>query len=506
MPSRGTAFGVGFLVVTFGAAAEPHRVRAEHDLLSYGVVETTKATERVRVVHDLPFKTVADRVLGMDVSYPPDVPTRTHRPAVVFVNGVGDRPGAAKLRTWGQYTSWPRLLAASGLIAVTFDARGEEANLEDVRDAFAYVRAHAAELSIDASRIGAWACSANVRSALALLTAADAPKLQVAVLYYGAGEVAAVPAEPPVLLVRAGRDRPAMNEQIDRLAAQAVAANAPWTVINLPGAHHGFDVLDDNDESRVAIRRTIAFLTDRLDPQPSLARAATPAREALVHFFAGEWAEAETLYTSYVASHPDDADALVLLGNAQVELKKYDAASPNLRRAIELDPSIGEAWAMLGRIAVEEKNYMQATDLLTKAIERMPDDAESHRQLGKARLAQGDPSQAVAVLERAVELAPGNGWAWNDLAHAYLAAKRPGEAASSFERVLVYAPTNPVLLYNTACAYALSGNADKAIEMLDRSIQGGFRDRGGMSADPDLASVRSDPRFAGLLARITNPG
>lgn len=501
------AAGVWFLLMCAiparGQTAPEHRVRPEHDLNSYGVVETIPGMDRVRVVPEVTYKTVDGRALQMDIYYPPGPAKPADvRPAVVFVNGVGDPPNFAKLRTWGQYTSWPRLIAASGLVAVTFDARGAEQNAEDVRDAFAYVHANGKTLGIDPSRIGAWACSANVRAALNRIMQAGEPVVKAAAIYYGAGEVPAIRNDLPVLLVRAGHDRPQQNEQIDRLSAQVLAANAPWTLINLPAAHHAFDVLDDTDESRVAIRKTVAFLRDRLDPPPAPSRPPSEALQALAHFFAGEWPEAEAAYARYVEGHPGDADALVRLGTAQVELRKADDAAANLKKAIAIDPDIGDAWVMLGRIEADRKNYAAANDALTKAISLMPDNPEAHFQLGKARLAQQDVLGAITSLERAVELAPGNGWAWNSLAHAYLAAKQPAKAAAGFEHVLPYAPSNPTLLYNAACAYSLAGDAAKAIDLLDRAVTSGYKDKAGLLADPDLAPVRGDPRFAEIVRRL----
>lgn len=486
----------------WGQAETGHRVRPEHDLNSYGVVETVPGMDRVRVVRDVAYKTVTGQVLQMDVYSPPDQASQDElRPAVVFVNGVGDGPGGPKLRTWGQYTSWPRLIAASGLVAVTFDSRSGDANAGDVRDAFAYVRVNAKTLGIDAARIGAWACSANVRAALDRIMQ-PGESVVAAVIYYGAGEVAVPRTDVPVLLVRAGRDRPQQNEQIDRLSSQVLAANAPWTVVNLPKAHHAFDVLDDNDDSRIAIRKTIAFLKDRLVPQPAPSHPPSEALKALAHVFAGEWAEAEAAYARYVVRHPDDADALVRLGTAEVELKKPDEAAANLKKAIALDPSIGEAWVLLGRLEADRKDYAAAVGSLTTAIALMSDNPEAHFQLGKVQLAQNQLPAAIASLERSAQLSPGNGWAWNSLAYAYLAAKQPAKAADSFEHVLVYAPTNPTLLYNAACAYSLAGDAGKAIALLDRAITAGYEDKAGMLADPDLAAARSDPRFVEIAKKL----
>jgi Flp pilus assembly protein TadD/dienelactone hydrolase len=506
-PIIAARLSLGFLMMCAnparGQAATAQQARPEHDLNSYGVVETVAGMDRVRVVRDVAYKTVAGQVLQMDVYYPPGPETQVQPlPAVVFVNGVGDRPGGAKLRTWGQYTSWPRLIAASGMVAVTFDSRPGDENAEDVHDALAYVHAKGTTLGIDASRIGAWACSANVRAALTRIMQPGEPVVRTAVIYYGAGDVTEPRADLPVLLVRAGRDRPQQNEQIDRLSAQALAANAPWTVVNLPNAHHAFDVLDDTDESRIAIRKTVAFLGDRLQPQPPPSRPPSEALEALAHFFTGEWPEAEVAYARYVDRHPDDAIALVRLGTAQVELKKTDEAAASLKKATALDPGNGDAWVMLGRIETDRKDYVAARDALTKAIGLMPDNPEAHFQLGKAQLAQQEVPAAIASLERAVQLNPGNGWAWNSLAYAYLAAREPVKAAGSFERVLAFAPKNPGLLYNTACAYALAGDSAKAVELLDRAVTEGYKDKAGMMADPDLAAVRNHPRFAEIVKRL----
>jgi Flp pilus assembly protein TadD len=330
---------------------------------------------------------------------------------------------------------------------------------------------------------------------MTLLMHPDPLPVRAAVAFYGNGEFTEVRRDLPVLVVRAGKDWPQMNERIDRMAAQAVAANAPWTVLNVAGGHHAFDVLDDTEESRQAIRATLAFLATQLQPSPTASRQPEAARVGMAHYFAREWPEAEAAYKRYVVEHPDDADALTFLATAQMEQHKQDEAAANVKKALALDPSIADAWALAGRIENDKKNYPAALQNLEKAVALMPEDGNVHHQIGKARLAQREIPAAVTSLQRAVELTPMNGWAWNDLAHAYLAAKEPAKAAATFEKVIPFAPQHPGLLYNTACAYALSGDAAKALDLLDRAVASGFKDKAGMMADPDLASVRSDPRF-----------
>ncbi len=43
-------------------------------------------------------------------------------PVVIFLNGAG-RPD---LKDWGQYTSWPRLVAARGMAAISYETAGND--------------------------------------------------------------------------------------------------------------------------------------------------------------------------------------------------------------------------------------------------------------------------------------------------------------------------------------------------------------------------------------------
>ena len=69
---------------------------------------------------------------------------------------------------------------------------------------------------------------------------------------------------PPLLVVRAGRDRLALNRTIEEFVTAAEARRLPIELVDHPDGHHAFDVLDDTDASRDAIRRILAFLREHL--------------------------------------------------------------------------------------------------------------------------------------------------------------------------------------------------------------------------------------------------
>jgi tetratricopeptide (TPR) repeat protein len=71
-------------------------------------------------------------------------------------------------------------------------------------------------------------------------------------------------------------------------------------------------------------------------------------------------------------------------------------------------------------------------------------------------------------------------------------------SAEGFSRVALIAPD----FYNAACAYALAGKPSEAFAMLDQAIEKGYRDAAHAKRDPDLATLRTDPRWKPLIERM----
>ena len=83
-----------------------------------------------------------------------------------------------------------------------------------------------------------------------------------------------------------------------------------------------------------------------------------------------------------------------------------------------------------------------------------------------------------------------------------LAAKGEYSRALQVDRRLVrLLPERSIPWYNLACSYAVLGMIDPAISALQRALELGYRHIDHLRRDPDLKSVRRDPRFARLLRR-----
>ncbi|MFY9571250.1 MAG: alpha/beta hydrolase, partial [Blastocatellia bacterium] len=272
-------------------AADRPRTLAE--IVAMPVVYSVPGMDRVTVKKDLSYKRSDDPNLKMDVYLPPGLPLKERRPAVLFIHG-----GAAsqlRAKDWGIYVSYGKLMAASGLAAVTFTHRlGYPKTLitegaSDVSDAIAYVRANADSLQIDRDRLCLAAFSAGgpmlsiamrdkpeyVRCIAAVYAFLDIQQSEIhrqhetpetikrfSPITYIDGETSRL---PPIFVALGGRDAIAtMNDSIDRFVHEAIAKNAAIEFMNHPNGVHGFDSQNDDDRSREIIRRMIDFMKTHL--------------------------------------------------------------------------------------------------------------------------------------------------------------------------------------------------------------------------------------------------
>lgn len=84
-----------------------------------------------------------------------------------------------------------------------------------------------------------------------------------------------------------------------------------------------------------------------------------------------------------------------------------------------------------------------------------------------------------------------------------LAAKgQSGRALQVDRRLVRLLPDQAIPWYNLACSYAVLGMTDPAIAALQRALELGYRHFDHLRRDPDLKSLRHDPRLTRLLRRF----
>jgi Tetratricopeptide repeat len=107
--------------------------------------------------------------------------------------------------------------------------------------------------------------------------------------------------------------------------------------------------------------------------------------------------------------------------------------------------------------------------------------------------------QAVALYKQVTDKNPGDGGSWYALGTAALMANDPATAVTAYQHSVELKVQPAFSLYNLACAQARLGESDQALDSLEKLAQLGAPFATQMEKDPDLASVRSLPRYQTVL-------
>jgi adenylate cyclase len=187
---------------------------------------------------------------------------------------------------------------------------------------------------------------------------------------------------------------------------------------------------------------------------------------------------------------------------------RLDEAEAMFSRAIELDPGLWEGHYFFARDRFQRGDFGRAAYHFDRANEIRGDadsaffGAQSYEALGDTERARAAYRHAAEAARRRLEMNPDDARTATILA---VALCRIGELEAGLKwarRALAIDADDAGIRYNVACLYAVEGATDKALDCLEMAIRKGFGNRGWLDRDPDLDSLRSDPRFDALMAEL----
>ena len=439
----------------------------------WGVVYDVPATREVTVRQDIPFLESGGHSLTLDLYLPPGLRAGERRPAVVFVNAIGDQPGDA-LKRWGIYATWPRLVAAHGLIGISMDNDPERVQA-GIAGLFRFLTQQGPSLGVDPDRLGIYAASANVNGAAAyLMSDSAAPGIRAAALYYGQVPPESLRTDLPVQFVVAASDAPRMGGTLPALWQRVIETGAPWSLVFGARMPHAFDAFTDTDEARRLLQQTIAFWRSNLEPVPQPPWQPSPARAIVAALFGNQPDRAVELLGPWVEQHPQDVVAWAQYGRNLAALQRFPEAETAYLRAFALDSTDLGVLGGLATSRIAAQRWAEAERFLRLAVANGALSSLVYGQLGYAQLNLNRNADAARSYERAFELGipPGRntrGLAW----------------------------------YNLACAYVRLGRVDEAFTALGRAVDEGLVERRVYEGDTDLDPLRSDARFGQLIGRLS---
>ncbi len=317
----------------------------------------------------------------------------------------------------------------------------------------------------------------------------------------------------------AGQALPGIEAAIEELSrAPAAVASVPVRVRRVPTADaRAYDFCQRARQFlKVPRKANLRFACEMFSKATEVDPLYAPAHAGL----AGGAAQLQMLYPS-----PDGE-----------QLRIAEAAS---LRALELDPGLAEAHAARGltlflsrRVEEAEKEFLIAIAANPSRPEARYFYARACFQQGRHELAArlcreanavredyqaaffaaqaseaGGASEAAAeayrvalgVCERHMEMNPDDPRAATMRAVCLARTGRREEGLHWARQALAIDPLDAGVRYNVACLYAVEGALDDALTCLEEVVRAGFRNREWMERDPDLSSLRGQPRFQALM-------
>lgn len=219
--------------------------------------------------------------------------------------------------------------------------------------------------------------------------------------------------------------------------------------------------------------------------------------------------EAEEASLRALELEPDLAEAHVAYGHVLSLKRRYEEAEAEFTRALRLDPTLFEAYYLYGRASLARGDLESAADLFEEAHRVRPEDYQSIalrltalKGLDRDEEERLVRAELLRVLDQHLELNPDDVRAVYFRAHVLAEIGRVEEARQWGQRALEMEPRDSSVSYNIACLEATLGNADRAMELLERTVDLGFIHKDWLEHDPDFAPFRSAARFQALLKRL----
>ena len=434
------------------------------EALQYGVVLDDPKMKNVKAQKDITFLNDGKGTLKLDMYSPPDLKTGDKRPAIIFLNAIGERPGERKVKSWGIYTTWPALMATHGYIGISMEADGTRIQ-ESIGGLFQFIENKGSNYHIDKNNLGVYAASANVTQSAVYLMSGKAYKgIKAAVLYYGATPTGPFRKDLPVFFVISEGDvRPG---SYNGLWEQVLKNNAPWTIKMGTAMPHAFDAFSDNDDARRIVRETISFWKSNLDPVPAPLFAHSKGRDVLGLLQMNRPRAIEILKT-IIEENPDDSRALGLYAEILQQDNKLPESEAVLKKILAQKPGDPQTMISLAGLAYRQ-NHVTQGDNYVSAVERSGKMTRDH---------------------------------YASLGFNLLVADKNREAATYYQKALDMAP-RAVDYYNLACAYAKINDIENALKALEQSVKYGYNSKQQFENDPDLTSLKSDSRYKELLGKL----
>jgi DNA-binding winged helix-turn-helix (wHTH) protein/tetratricopeptide (TPR) repeat protein len=251
------------------------------------------------------------------------------------------------------------------------------------------------------------------------------------------------------------------------------------------------------------VARPYALKAIELDPSLSQAHASLAY---IKFYFDWDWAGADEEFRRAIELNPNDPvahqwDAVYLLAAGRA-----DEAMEEVRTAQRLDPLSLAINTDVGFHLYYNGRDAQAIAQLQSVLGMKSDFGLAHLWLARAYLEVGRPDESLAEATKAEATAPQ--WVVFIAQRGYTlgAMGRADEARAVLDEMARLSAQRFVTSYGVALVYAGLGDKEQAFAWLEKAFAERSHWLMWLRLDPRWKTLRSDPRFAGLVGRLKYPG
>jgi len=214
------------------------------------------------------------------------------------------------------------------------------------------------------------------------------------------------------------------------------------------------------------------------------------------------WLDAEIDFNWAIGLNPNYATAYQYYGSLLTNLGRFEEATAKFEKARELDPSSLPIKASMATLYYYTRQLDQAIRLWRELQKTDPGISWVHGYLGLAYLQKGSPSKALEELERTARLPGGSTLGAFGRACAYAATGKREKAEAELQALVGRSKQTYVPFYYMAAITAALGDKERAFEYLAMSYAEKDAEMVYLKYDPQLDSLRDDPRFDDWLGKM----
>jgi eukaryotic-like serine/threonine-protein kinase len=204
-----------------------------------------------------------------------------------------------------------------------------------------------------------------------------------------------------------------------------------------------------------------------------------------------KWSEAEKEFRRAIELNPNNANAHYFYAfNYLMPTNHIEEALEQFRLALALDPLAGIVRTNYALTLMDAGKYPESREQFDQILQRDPAFGPAHFYLSQLQAMQGQWADAINTMISG----PGSPFpnrSFNADAQGYVQ--------------LMEAGSNGTLPANVAVAYSLAGNRDKAFEFLEKAYADRDDELTAVIRFPAFDHLKSDPRWAALLHKLSLP-